>query len=200
MTCEQFLARYSEFVDNRMALPDAARMRRHARECESCAGYHRVVSEGRDLLDDLERVEPSPDFRERLEHRLAGTRAAAIPAARRAAPGALATLSIAALIAAIAWSPLLRDEAPLVELPAMAARAPAATRGVFVTPLRFFAPGPGDAVAEWWRGAPSDVGYPSGVRPAAGAALSNAAFFESPASLDVGAAFGIRTALDSSFE
>lgn len=125
MICDEFLSRYSEFLDDRLPLPMAAEMRRHLRECGSCGRYHRVMTEGRRQLRALPYMEPSSAFYVGLRARLAATEPSSRTDVRGGGSGALATLSIAALIALIAWSALLDPEAPTIELPAMAARPPA---------------------------------------------------------------------------
>lgn len=127
MTCSEFLDQYSEFIDHRLSLPAVARVRQHLRECDGCARYHRVMTRGRGALDELPYVEPSADFYVDLRKRLASERReeGLVPDRRSDGPGVLVALGVAAALVGIVWSPLLESgEPPVIELPAMTAKAP----------------------------------------------------------------------------
>lgn len=196
MTCEKFLARYSEYLDDRMTLPEAARWRAHIRECDDCARYHRVVERGQELVRELPRVQPSADFEMRLRQRLAAVDEELENRRRDPRPSTLAALSIAALLALVAWSPMLQQRvaSPEVELPAMQARAPMpriAPNGPGVAP---FGSALRSSAVRVWRArtgrgtrpvllpAPRSVRVPSPGTVGAGSALGRF-FFDGPALL-----------------
>src|SRR5690606_18291876 len=62
MTCQEFLARYSEYLDERLEPLESALWRAHMNRCPSCARYDRVLRRGLALVRDLPEVEPSSDF------------------------------------------------------------------------------------------------------------------------------------------
>lgn len=132
-SCQEFVARHSEYVDDRMAPADAARWRRHVEACASCAHYDRVVRDAGDLVRDMEPVAVASDFDFRLRHRLLHAREEERARAVGSATTTTAAVLVAGMLAAIAWSPLLwRPETratsplktPAVERPATVARAP----------------------------------------------------------------------------
>lgn len=200
MICDEFLSRYSEFLDDRLPLPEAAAMRRHVRECDSCGRYDRVMTEGRRALRTLPDVEPSSAYYVGLRARLAEAEPASVSAARTGGPGGLATLSIAAVIAMIAWSALLRPEPPTIELPAMAAHPPApeVSWGVSTSGPRF---SPAAWRATWWSHSVGPDLRPVGAPSAAGS-WSSVAYFAPPVLSSGGgsvfgdAARGVRTTFE----
>lgn len=124
MTCDELLARHSEYLDDRMPLPDVVRCRRHLRRCDSCAEYHRTVTRGQELVRDLPYIEPSSSFYVGLRRRLESAEPRPTPSRQGAGPATLVALSIAAAIALITWSPVVRSGSAPVELPPMQAEAP----------------------------------------------------------------------------
>jgi len=126
MTCQEFLARYSDYLDEMLDPVEAARMHHHLVGCASCARYDRVVRRGLELVRELPVVEPSPDFEPRLQHRLFHVRDERVDE-RASGASAVVALAIAGMLAAIAWSPLLREEPLTIDLPAIQARAPGGT-------------------------------------------------------------------------
>jgi anti-sigma factor RsiW len=128
--CERFLAEYSAYRDGELSWEDREAFDEHLFECASCERYDRVVSRGADVLRDLPEIEVSEDFAARLQHRLYHVDEEEAWAGRRAsARQALATLAVAACVAAAAWIPLARQGsgAPVLHLPAVAVQAPART-------------------------------------------------------------------------
>jgi hypothetical protein len=103
--CGEFLARHAEWLDGLVAGRAAAAYARHAAECDACGRYDRVVRDGLLLVRELEPVEPSPDFHARLQHRLFHAEEAA--AGARRSPPLAGVMSVAALLALVAWSPIL---------------------------------------------------------------------------------------------
>lgn len=123
--CEEFRARHAEYLDGVMRPEDAGRMRRHAGECLPCARRDRAIRRGCELVGSLPAVRTGEDFRVRLRARLArdrGRRQRLISTGQLIVPGG----AVIALVAAVAWSPLLRsgDAAEPVELAPVQARSP----------------------------------------------------------------------------
>lgn len=110
MTCEEFLARHSDLLDDE--LPDglALEMRVHMAGCERCARYDRVLRQGLSLLRASEPIQPAADPYLALQEHMARSEPAG--AARRGP--AVATVAAAAMVGLFAWSALDRmDEGRL---------------------------------------------------------------------------------------
>ncbi|HEX7089375.1 MAG TPA: hypothetical protein VF192_04525 [Longimicrobiales bacterium] len=138
MTCQEFLARYSEYLDELVDPLEAARWRRHIEDCVACGRYDRVMRQGLELVRTLPRIEPSPDFAARLQHRLFHVRDEDV-GERTSGASAVVALAIAGMLAAVAWSPLLRPDRFTIEVPEAPARVPdrtarASTRQPFALP------------------------------------------------------------------
>lgn len=127
MTCQEFLARYSEYLDERLEPLESALWRAHMNRCPSCARYDRVLRRGLALVRDLPEVEPSSDFGPRLQHRLYHVDDEPEMGHRASGASAVVSLAIAGVLAAIAWSPVIRPGPVTVELAPMEARAPSST-------------------------------------------------------------------------
>ncbi len=135
MDCSDFLGRFSEFYDAPPGAPVRRAAEAHMAECEKCARYEQVVSQGVTLLQAMPQVELAESFRPRLQHRLfhiddgdVGFRAtsdSAVPVA--------AAVGMAILLAFIAWSPSLGRSTPEVMLPAIIVSAPPAGEPLFTT-------------------------------------------------------------------
>lgn len=176
MRCEDFLERYSEFIDGRLATLDHGSFEGHLESCEACARYHRVVQRGLFIWRNLPDLHPSPDFLPRLRHRLFHVDDEARLAPR--AVGSAALIAVAAVgMLALAWLPFATRVTVEVELPPVAVetppRGPAPTgspslfgSGPFLTPLPV-----SEAEGGWSAGPAVDVffqvGEPtrSGTRP-----------------------------------
>lgn len=111
MSCQEFLNRYSEYVDGLLPPREAARLHAHLIECCRCARYDQVMQRGLELARALPPVEPSSDFQLRLQHRLLHARDDLAADGTRGGSGAAVSLALAVLLALAAWGPLLRDEA-----------------------------------------------------------------------------------------
>jgi anti-sigma factor RsiW len=123
--CDTYLARYSDYLDHDMTVAERDEMEAHADDCPHCADYDRVVRRGTDVLRGLPELEVSDDFADRLRWRLYAAEEEDRRARRLASPAqAAGTLAIAALIAAVAWVPLMRPRPHVGRLPAVAVEAP----------------------------------------------------------------------------
>lgn len=109
MICQDFLARYSEFVDGELDPRRAARMQEHLVDCAACARYDRVVRQGTEIARGLPEVEPSYDFFPRLQHRIYNLEEDLRSRRDASTTGAAVSLAVAGALALLAWAPLLRS-------------------------------------------------------------------------------------------
>src|SRR2546429_8545515 len=71
MTCDEFLERYTDFRDGLITAPrELRRFERHLARCAGCRRYDTAVRRGVLALQAVETIEPSRDFRRRLDARL----------------------------------------------------------------------------------------------------------------------------------
>jgi anti-sigma factor RsiW len=126
MNCSEFVARFTDYVDGTAPSAEAAAMADHLDQCESCRRYQTVVEHGAQLLRSLPAPELREDFEPRLRHRLYHVlEERSLSEAATSRTPALTVFGIAVLLTAVAWSPLLRESAPVVELePIVVDRAP----------------------------------------------------------------------------
>lgn len=117
MNCTQFVDRSSEYFDGSATDAEKARMEAHLVACASCRRYTEVYQRGASLLRALPEPELGEDFEPRLRHRLfhVDDRRALLDQSGSATP-ALTVLGLAVLLTFVAWSPLLREEPPVVEI------------------------------------------------------------------------------------
>ncbi|HXL10889.1 MAG TPA: anti-sigma factor [Gemmatimonadales bacterium] len=116
MTCAEFLDRYTDFRDGLITAPrELRRFERHLACCPSCRRYDATVRRGVQALQRLETIEPSPEFRRRLEARLAQERRALVQVP--ASAGIAAALFVAAALALLALEGVHR--APLARAPVL---------------------------------------------------------------------------------
>jgi hypothetical protein len=94
-------------VDGLLDEREAVRFLVHLEGCTSCARFHEVVTRSLALVNELPTVQPSADFQDRLQHRLLHLQDELARHDRFAGSGSLASLAIAAVIAFVAWGPLL---------------------------------------------------------------------------------------------
>jgi len=107
MTCSEFFALASEYVDGYLTAPEAAAFGTHRERCASCARYLRVMEKGIRLAAELEPIEPSADFDWRLNRRLREIDEAMVDRTRSARTGAALAIAIAGVVVFLAWSPIL---------------------------------------------------------------------------------------------
>ena len=121
LSCSDCLARHSEFLDGVMDSGTEALWQAHIAGCADCARYDRVLRRGLTLLSARPQLEPTPDFIVHLQHRLAVEDRNMVMRPVRSL--AVASISVAAMLAFVAWLPvvLFSDAAQ----PAVAVSAPA---------------------------------------------------------------------------
>jgi hypothetical protein len=125
MTCTEFLDRYTDFRDGLItAARESRRFERHLACCAACRRYDTTVRRGVHALQEADTIEPSPDFRRRLDARLDQERRALV--AVPAGAGVAAALFVTAALALLALEGMQR---PVV------ARAPALPPVPFPKPV-----------------------------------------------------------------
>lgn len=145
MTCSEYVERFSEICDG-AASPEVARQAdEHLAACPSCLRYRRVLERGAALLRTLPAPDVNEDFVPRLQHRLYHVdQDEALRKHTNSGATAMAVLGMAVLMVAVAWAPMLRPSAPVVELaPIVVSRPPAAVRARQVASFTAFAVRPG---------------------------------------------------------
>ncbi len=130
MTCADFLDRYTDFRDGLITMPrELRRFERHLVHCAACRRYDAALSRGVVALRAAAPIHPSPQFRRRLEARLARERAGGPEV--RAGAGVAAALFIAVALGLLAYEgtrPHAGARAPA--LPPVAFPKPVANAGV----------------------------------------------------------------------
>src|SRR6266487_4186110 len=109
MTCAEFLERYTDFRDGLITAPrELRRFERHLARCAGCRRYDTAVRRGVLALQAAGTIEPSRDFRRRLDARLERQRRR-YACTRRYLPGR-AALVLAAALAMLALEGVRRPE------------------------------------------------------------------------------------------
>lgn len=70
MDCREFLDNHSLYIDLRCSAIEERAFQQHAAECPECAHHDAMVRRSLLLVKSLPAIEPSPDFRARLDARL----------------------------------------------------------------------------------------------------------------------------------
>lgn len=126
MTCSDFLARFSDYYDGNAPPADRKAFQEHLNACDSCHRYHRVVQKGVELLRALPTPAPRDDFHDRLRHSIYTAEEAK---RRRRSPmggsGAMTLVAMAAIMAAVIWTPALWEGGSAIQLPPIVVNEPA---------------------------------------------------------------------------
>lgn len=126
MDCSELIASFTDYIDGSAPSHEVRAMEAHLAHCDSCRRYKAVLQHGSSLLQTLPPAELREDFAPRLQHRLYHVQeeGSLSDHVTSGAP-ALTVLGIAVLLTAVAWAPMLRASAPLVQLePIVVDRAP----------------------------------------------------------------------------
>ena len=70
MDCRQFLENHASYVDLHCSAIEEREFQRHVTSCPKCARHDTLVRRSLLLVKSLPTIEPSPDFRARLDARL----------------------------------------------------------------------------------------------------------------------------------
>ncbi len=129
MTCSEFLAQYSDYLDREAEAEARSAFEKHLATCASCRRYDEVVNRGLSLLHELPPPNLRGDFRDRLRHSLYAIDEEKRVRRHRPHPatggGAMALVAAVAIVVGVAWTPSLWDTNPSVDLPTIVVGAPA---------------------------------------------------------------------------
>jgi anti-sigma factor RsiW len=104
MTCQEFLARYTDYRDGLITAPrEARRFRRHLATCVACRRYDAALHSGVGALQSTGTPAPDVEFRQRLERRIALERARSGRSSIPARPAIAAALLVAVALGLVAW-------------------------------------------------------------------------------------------------
>jgi anti-sigma factor RsiW len=110
MTCQEFLARYTDYLDGLVTAPrEARRFARHLMTCASCRRYDAALHDGVGALQTIPRAEPDAAFRRRLEQRLTAERTLAGRPVLPTRPAVAAALLVAVALGLLAWEGARRN-------------------------------------------------------------------------------------------
>jgi anti-sigma factor RsiW len=130
MTCAEFLDSYTEFRDGLLATPaEVRRFERHLARCDACRQYDTTVRRAVLALQAAEGVEPSADFRRRLDRRLRRERFLSGPMLPTRI-GLIAALFVAVTIALVAAEGVRRSPRHTPMLPPVPFPKPVAQAGL----------------------------------------------------------------------
>jgi len=127
MDCQEYLSRFSEYLDGRTEADVSSEIEEHRSQCERCSRYSHTLEAGRGILQALEPLEVPADFRPRLHHRIYHIEDGA-PIARhslRSGATMVSVFAMAVLVAVSAWAPVIRSPEASIELPAIVVADPA---------------------------------------------------------------------------
>lgn len=130
MTCAEFFDRYSDYRDGLIATQrELRRFARHLARCAACRKYDAAVQRGVVALREAKTIQPSAEFRRRLEARLREVWRAEPELPAHA--GIAAALFVAVALALLALEGVHRPEvAQAPELPPVAFPKPVAQAGL----------------------------------------------------------------------
>jgi hypothetical protein len=126
MDCQEYLLRFSEYLDGRTEEAVSKEIEVHRSGCERCDRYSRTFEAGRKILLSLDSLDVPVDFRPRLNHRIYHLEDGASIARQSLRSGAtmVSVLTMAVLVAVSAWAPAIGLPERVVELPAVVVAAP----------------------------------------------------------------------------
>ena len=130
MLCTEFLQRHSDFRDGLITAPrELRRFARHLALCATCRRYDATVRQAVQVLHAASPISPSPDFRQRLDARLAveRRRVKRLPARSGVSAALLVLAACALFFFEVGRRPRL-ERAPL--LPPVAFPKPVASAGL----------------------------------------------------------------------
>ena len=75
MDCREFRKQHFAYLDDTLPGDDMTAALRHVMACDSCAAHDSMVRRSLMLVRNMQVIEPSADFRQRMQARIAETRA-----------------------------------------------------------------------------------------------------------------------------
>jgi hypothetical protein len=136
MDCKEFRNNHSLFVDLRCSALEENEMRQHVRDCPRCSRHDTLVRRSLMLIRSLPTIEPSPDFRARLEARLRSPSFLVVaPRPLRASYASWVALAAGIGFVAYVATGLLRQATPAeIRLPPVVASIPEVEPSPVATP------------------------------------------------------------------
>lgn len=139
MDCREFQDKHALLIDVRCSALEENEMREHMRECPRCARQDTLVRRSLFLVRNLTSIEPSPDFRARLDARLRDLAARPLEPAGRQGRARLshaswvATAAAVLTIAVIGMRTAGRPAEPIM-MPPVVASSPAFEHSTLASP------------------------------------------------------------------
>lgn len=130
MTCSDFMASFSDYVDGVCSQGERRRMEEHLESCPACLKYEQAYRKGLDVLRASPELslpdgfEPQLNLRIRRERVLPGLGVARPIPASGASFGLV--FGMAVVLIGIAWAPFLLEREAQVDLPAIVVSTPPA--------------------------------------------------------------------------
>ena len=121
MDCREFLDNHALFIDLRCSAIEERAFQQHAAQCPKCSHHDAMVRRSLLLVKSLPTIEPSPDFRARLDARLRSVQPETV--APRFRPSLSAFAAVAAgivLVAALAATSIRGDDSVIRLAPVVA--------------------------------------------------------------------------------
>lgn len=75
MDCREFRKQHFAYLDDTLPGDEMSAAQRHVMACDSCAAHDTMVRRSLMLVRNMQVIEPSADFRQRMQARIAETRA-----------------------------------------------------------------------------------------------------------------------------
>ena len=112
MDCREFRDQHALFIDLRCSALEESEMRQHMRSCPQCSHHDMIVRRSLMLVRSLPSIEPSPDFRARLEARWRTVSPSATPGPARASYAAFLALAAGVAFVAALAANAMRQSGP----------------------------------------------------------------------------------------
>ena len=134
MDCREFLDNHALFVDLRCSAIEERAFQRHASECPKCAHHDAMVRRSLLLVKSLPTIEPSPDFRARLDARLRSVQPELVAPRFRPSLSAFAAVAAGIVLVAALAAASLRGNGAVIQMAPVVATLPEPEPSQVLTP------------------------------------------------------------------
>ena len=134
MDCREFLDNHALFVDLRCSAIEERAFQQHAAECPKCAHHDAIVRRSLLLVKSLPTIEPSPDFRARLDARLRSVQPELSAPRFRPSLSAFAAVAAGIMLVAALAANMMRDANDVIRMAPVVATLPEPEPSQVVTP------------------------------------------------------------------
>ena len=134
MDCREFLENHPLFVDLRCSAIEERAFQQHATQCPSCAHHDAMVRRSLLLVRSLPVIEPSPDFRARLDARLKSVQPEIAAPRFRPSFAAFGSMAAAVLLVAALAAMGMRSGDDVIRLAPVVATLPEPELSEVLTP------------------------------------------------------------------